>query len=381
MTPKLLYLVTEDWYFCSHRLPIARAARDAGYEVLVATRVDRHGDAIRREGFELLPLNLRRREMRPWRELGALAEIVRLYRRVRPHIVHHVAMKPVVYGSIAARLAGVPVVINALAGLGFVFASSTRRARILRPFLKLALRGLVAGGGCQAVVQNPDDEKLMQGIGVSGERITVIRGSGVDPTAFRPMPEPGGDVVVTMVSRMLWDKGVGELVEAARQLRDGVHRLRVQLVGPSDPENPAAIPEITLRNWEREGVVQWLGQRDDVAELWARSHIAVLPSYREGLPKALLEAAACGRPMVATDVPGCREIVIDGETGLLVPARDSASLAQALARLAGDAGLRKRMGEAARRRVVDHFSQERVAAETLELYQLLAPTSYRALAR
>jgi glycosyltransferase involved in cell wall biosynthesis len=381
MTPKLLYLVTEDWYFCSHRLPIARAARDAGYEVLVATRVDRHGDAIRREGFELLPLNLRRREMRPWRELGALAEIVRLYRRVRPHIVHHVAMKPVVYGSIAARLAGVPVVINALAGLGFVFASSTRRARILRPFLKLALRGLVAGGGCQAVVQNPDDEKLMQGIGVSGERITVIRGSGVDPTAFRPMPEPGGDVVVTMVSRMLWDKGVGELVEAARQLRDGVHRLRVQLVGPSDPENPAAIPEITLRNWEREGVVQWLGQRDDVAELWARSHIAVLPSYREGLPKALLEAAACGRPMVATDVPGCREIVIDGETGLLVPARDSASLAQALARLAADAALRKHMGDAARRRVVDHFSQERVAAETLELYQLLAPTSYRALAR
>jgi glycosyltransferase involved in cell wall biosynthesis len=381
MTPKLLYLVTEDWYFCSHRLPIARAARDAGYEVLVATRVDRHGDAIRREGFELLPLNLRRREMRPWRELGALAEIVRLYRRVRPHIVHHVAMKPVVYGSIAARLAGVPVVINALAGLGFVFASSTRRARILRPFLKLALRGLVAGGGCQAVVQNPDDEKLMQGIGVSGERITVIRGSGVDPTAFRPMPEPSGDVVVTMVSRMLWDKGVGELVEAARQLRDGVHRLRVQLVGPSDPENPAAIPEITLRNWEREGVVQWLGQRDDVAELWARSHIAVLPSYREGLPKALLEAAACGRPMVATDVPGCREIVIDGETGLLVPARDSASLAQALARLAADAALRKHMGDAARRRVVDHFSQERVAAETLELYQLLAPTSYRALAR
>ena len=381
MTPKLLYLVTEDWYFCSHRLPIARAARDAGYEVLVATRVDRHGDAIRREGFELLPLNLRRREMRPWRELGALAEIVRLYRRVRPHIVHHVAMKPVVYGSIAARLAGVPVVINALAGLGFVFASSTRRARILRPFLKLALRGLVAGGGCQAVVQNPDDEKLMQGIGVSGGRITVIRGSGVDPTAFRPMPEPGGDVVVTMVSRMLWDKGVGELVEAARQLRDGVHRLRVQLVGPSDPENPAAIPEITLRNWEREGVVQWLGQRDDVAELWARSHIAVLPSYREGLPKALLEAAACGRPMVATDVPGCREIVIDGETGLLVPARDSASLAQALARLAADAALRKHMGDAARRRVVDHFSQERVAAETLELYQLLAPTSYRALAR
>jgi glycosyltransferase involved in cell wall biosynthesis len=381
MTPKLLYLVTEDWYFCSHRLPIARAARDAGYEVLVATRVDRHGDAIRREGFELLPLNLRRREMRPWRELGALAEIVRLYRRVRPHIVHHVAMKPVVYGSIAARLAGVPVVINALAGLGFVFASSTRRARILRPFLKLALRGLVAGGGCQAVVQNPDDEKLMQGIGVSGERITVIRGSGVDPTAFRPMPEPGGDVVVTMVSRMLRDKGVGELVEAARQLRDGVHRLRVQLVGPSDPENPAAIPEITLRNWEREGVVQWLGQRDDVAELWARSHIAVLPSYREGLPKALLEAAACGRPMVATDVPGCREIVIDGETGLLVPARDSASLAQALARLAADAALRKHMGDAARRRVVDHFSQERVAAETLELYQLLAPTSYRALAR
>lgn len=379
--PILLYLVTEDWYFCSHRLPIARAARDAGFEVMVATRVDRHAGVIRSEGFELAPLKLRRRDWRPWREFAALFEIIRLYRRVRPDIVHHVAMKPVIYGSIAARFYTDCVVVNALAGLGYVFASSNLRARVLRPLVKLALRGLVTGRRCHALVQNPDDEALMLGMGISSRRISVIRGSGVDIRAFRPSPEPVGEIVVTMVSRMLWDKGVGELVEAARRLRQSGSGVRVQLVGPPDHENPAAIPEQTLQDWQREGVIRWLGQRDDVFELWSCSHIAVLPSYREGLPKALLEAAACGRPMVATDVAGCREIVVDGETGLLVPARDAASLTQALVRLAGDAPLRKRMGSAARKRVVEHFSQEHVAEETLALYRLLAPAPFSASAR
>jgi len=375
--PKLLYLVTEDWYFCSHRLPIARAARDAGFEVLVATRVDRHADVIRAEGFEVIALKLRRREMRPWRELGALAEILQLYRRTRPALVHHVAMKPIIYGSIAARLAGVPAVVNAVAGLGFVFASSRLRARVLRPVIRFALRKLVAGRGSRAVVQNPDDALIMEAIGVPADRLCVIRGSGVDLEAFPPKPEPDGEIVITMVSRMLWDKGVGELVAAARELLAAQIKVRVLLVGPPDHDNPAAIPEQTLREWEREGVVRWLGQQDDIAQVWARSHIAVLPSYREGLPKSLLEAAACGRPMVSTDVPGCREIVVDGETGLLVPARDATSLALALGRLAADAALRKRMGAAARARVAEHFSEARVAADTVALYQSLvsAPDS------
>lgn len=373
MRPKLLYLVTEDWYFCSHRLPIARAARDAGFQVLVATRVDRHGDAIREEGFELLPLSLRRRELRPWRELGALTEIVRLYRRTRPDVVHHVAMKPVVYGSIAARLAGVPATVNALAGLGYVFTSPSARARMLRPPLTLALRVMLGGRGTKAIVQNPDDAERLRAIGVDSERIELIRGSGVDTTAFRPRPEPDGEIVATMVSRMLWDKGVGELVEAARILRAAGEGLRVQLVGPPDHENPASIPERTLRGWEREGLVRWLGQRDDIAALWGASHVAVLPSHREGLPKSLLEAAACGRPLVATDVPGCREIAVDGDTGLLVPARDAAALARALRTLAADPALRARMGRNARERVVARFSEQRVAEQTLALYRSLAP--------
>jgi glycosyltransferase involved in cell wall biosynthesis len=223
------------------------------------------------------------------------------------------------------------------------------------------------------VVQNPDDALIMKEIGVSADRICVIRGSGVDLETFRPAPEPGGEITITMVSRMLWDKGVGELVAAARELRTSDTKVRVQLVGPPDYDNPAAIPEQTLRDWEREGVVQWLGQQDDIVQVWARSHIAVLPSYREGLPKSLLEAAACGRPMVSTDVPGCREIVVDGETGLLVPARDATSLARALGRLAADAPLRKRMGAAARRRVAEHFSEARVASDTLALYKSLVP--------
>ena len=174
-----------------------------------------------------------------------------------------------------------------------------------------------------------------------------------------------------MVGRMLWDKGVGELVEAARRLKLTLPTLRILLVGPPDPENPASIPEAELRRWAEEGVVEWLGQREDVAAIWRDAHIGVLPSYREGLPKSLLEAAASGRPLIATDVPGCREIVVDGETGLLVPARDAGALAAALERLATDRVLRERMGAAARERVVARFAEERIAADTLALYRSL----------
>jgi glycosyltransferase involved in cell wall biosynthesis len=180
---------------------------------------------------------------------------------------------------------------------------------------------------------------------------------------------------------MLWDKGVGELVAAARLLKPELPSLRIWLVGPPDAENPASIPESQLTRWVDEGILEWLGQHEDVAALWRQAHIAVLPSYREGLPKSLLEAAASGRPMVAADVPGCREIVVDNETGLLVPARDAVALAGALSRLAGDAALRQRMGAAARHRAVEHFSQERIGSETLALYRSLVPGSCAALAR
>ena len=371
--PVLLYLVTEDWYFWSHRLPIARAARAAGWEVMVATRVAKHGERIRREGFRLVPIGLRRRSLAPWREAAAIAELLRLYRRERPDLVHHVAMKPVLYGSLAAALAGVPAVVNALAGMGYVFTSSGVKARLLRPLIRTAFRWLLDRPNSRLILQNPDDIAVMTEGTVAAERVALIRGSGVDTQLFTPREEPEGTPVAVMVSRMLWDKGVGELVEAARLLRRREVPLRVVLVGPPDPDNPASIPERQLSDWEASGDVAWWGERSDIAEIWAKGQIAVLPSHREGLPKSLLEAAACGRPMVATDVSGCREIVRDGVTGLLVPPGDAGALADALERLARDPGLRRRLGAAARDLVEREFSEEAVVAQTLALYRSLVP--------
>lgn len=371
--PVLLFLITEDWTFWLHRLSTARAARDAGWDVVVATRVAAHGDKIRSEGFRLVPIGMRRRSLAPWRELATMVELIRLYRRERPDLVHHVAMKPVIYGSLAAGIAGVPAVVNALTGMGYVFTSRELKARLLRPLIRLAFHWLLDRSNSRLIVQNSDDAATLAATMVAKQRVALIRGSGVDTREFAPSEESAGAPVAVMVSRMLRDKGVLELVEAARLLQRRAVSLRVVLVGWSDPENPTAIAERELQAWDAAGVISWRGERSDIAEIWAASHIAVLPSYREGLPKSLLEAAACGRPMIAADVPGCREIVRDGETGLLVPPRDAEALAAALERLAGDAALRRRMGAAARELVERALSDEMIVAQTLALYRSLRP--------
>jgi len=370
---KILYLVTEDWYFWSHRLPIARASRDRGFEVVVATRVQSHGDRIAGEGFRVVPLGWRRRSLHPWNETKALIELVRVYRRERPDIVHHIALKPAVYGSLAARLTGARAVVNTVAGMGYVFTSRELKARLLSPPLKSAFRFLFNRPNVRVIIQNPDDgNALAEYCGVGRDKTVLIRGSGVDLSRFAPRPEPAGRPNVTMVSRMLWDKGVGELVEAAKRLREANDPIDVTLVGVPDPENPASISNAQLEAWQREGLVRWLGYREDVAKVWADSTIAVLPTtYGEGVPKALIEAAACGRAVIATDVPGCREIVLPGESGLLVPPRDSDALLEAIRRLSHDPALRKRMGEKGREHAVGGFSEETVVEQTLALYDSL----------
>lgn len=374
---KLLFLVTEDWYFCSHRLPIARAARDAGFAVTVATRVNRHGAQIRAEGFELVPLAMKRANSNPLRELLALWEITRLYRRLRPDIVHHVAVKPALVGSLAARFAGIPRVVNAIAGLGYVFASPSLKAQLLRPVISLGFRALLNGPLNRVIVQNPDDQRLLaERRLVAPERMALIKGSGVDLAHYRPAPEPAtgpaAPPVAALVSRMIWDKGIGVLVEAARILKTRGVALKILLAGQPDEENPAKIPVQQLQDWHNEGIVEWVGFCDDVAGLWARSHIAVLPSwYGEGVPKSLLEAAASGRPIVAVHGPGLREVVRDGVTGILIPPRDATALAAALQRLAEDAGLRGRLGQAARALAEQDFGEAAVIRDTLVLYRTL----------
>ena len=370
--PKLLFTVGDDGFFCSHRMPVARAARDAGFAVAVACPVAAHGATIRAEGMRVLPVPMKRGRVSPLADLRTVAALWRLYRAERPDIVHHVAMKPVLYGAVAARLAGAPVAVGALTGLGYVFSSRDLRARLLRPLLSRGLRWALNGRRSTCLTQNPDDAAFFAGLGVDPRRIAVIPGSGVDTSRFAPSPEPDGPVRVTMVSRMLWDKGVGEFVEAARAARAHRPELRFALVGAPDEGNPAAVPSARLEAWQAEGVVEWQGRRDDIPAVWRDSHIAVLPSYyAEGLPKALIEAASCARPIVAADVPGSREIAREGESALLVPPRDPAALATAILRLADDPALRARLGAGGRRLVEREFSEERITAATLALWRRL----------
>ncbi len=366
---KIIYLVSEDWYFCSHRLPLGIAAREAGAEVVVATRVKKHGPQIEAGGLRLAPIDMRRSGTNPFTDIATIRQITDLYRREQPDLVHHVALKPILYGGYAAWRTGVPAVVNAVAGMGFIFISEGLFARTIRPFVARAQRSLMNRANTRTILQNPDDVALYrESIGVEGERLTVIPGAGVDIEKFAYVPEPFGAPIAVCVSRMLRDKGIYELVAATRLLHEKGIELRVRLIGPTD-ENPASIPRATLAEWNREGIVEVVGASDDIAGEYARAHIAVLPSYREGLPKSLLEAAACGRPIVATDVPGCREVCIEGETGLRVPARSVEPLAAALERLAVDPNLRRRFGENARRRAETVFAEGIINGQTLALYE------------
>ncbi len=371
-SPRLLFFVTEDWYFCSHRLPIAIAAKQAGFDVWVLTREMAHGDVIRGAGLTLFPITLTRGGIHPLRELALLLRVVLAYRQIRPDIVHHVAMKPVIYGSIVARVIRGARVVNALGGMGYMFTSRDLTARLLRPIAEFWLGLALRRKGSVTLLQNPDDLTLLCGLGiVKRDSVSLIPGSGVDTRRFHPVPPPAGAITVVLAARMLRDKGVLEFVEAARQLGGLSPTLRFVLAGDNDPSNPASISSQQLRAWVAEGVVEWWGWRDDMAAVYQSAHIACLPSYREGLPKSLQEAASCGLPIVTTDVPGCREVVRAEQNGILIPHRDATALAKALARLIADAPLRAKMGEKSREIAEREFSIQNVVAHTLETYRSL----------
>jgi glycosyltransferase involved in cell wall biosynthesis len=364
--PKLLFLVTEDWYFCSHRLPVARAARNAGFAVSVATRVRDHGAAIRAEGFALHALGWKRRGDGLFGHLRALVEIVRLYRHERPDLVYHVALKPVLFGGIAARLAGLRLggVVSAVMGLGIEFTGGAGwRQHALGWGLRLA-----AGTG-RIVVQNPENRAALAGFGIDPGRIALIPGSGVDTEHFAALPDPPGPpLAVAMVGRMLRSKGVLDAVAAVRKLRAEGRAVELVLAGAADPDSRDSLSNSELAALAREPGVKWLGHVDDVREVWRRAAIALLPSsYGEGVPKALLEAASCARPIIASDMPGCRDVVIPGETGLLISVHDVDALAAAITRLAGDPELRRQMGEKGRQRAVGEFSEATIARQTVAL--------------
>jgi glycosyltransferase involved in cell wall biosynthesis len=375
--PRLLYVVSEDWYFLSHRLPMARAARDAGFEVHVATRVKDGAAAIAAERFILHPIPFARGQLSPLASLRTISALRRIHRTGTPTVTHHVSLQPSVLGLIAALGLAAPSV-NALTGLGYSFTSPAVKARTVKFAIGSALRLLLDRAGVISLVQNDDDRAALMALGIPESRIALIAGSGVDIARFTPLPEPAGPPTVAFVGRLLDDKGIRTLVAAHRLLRTAGADTRLLIAGTPDPANPASVPLDEAASWNEEPGITWLGQVDDIRGLWARAHIAVLPSRREGLPLSLLEAAACGRAMVATDVPGCRVIVIPGETGLLVPVDDASKLADAIGRLLRETELRAQFAAAAQRLVVERFSADIIGRQIVALYRRLldAPNSF-----
>jgi glycosyltransferase involved in cell wall biosynthesis len=370
---KVLFLFTEDWYFWSHALQLARKLRDSGVEVVVMTRLGDFQQAIEQEGFRLIPWCVVRRNMNPFREVTPLFEVCRAYRRERPDLVHHVALKPIIHGGIAAQVSGVIRSVNGVVGLGHVFVNNTLKMKVVRRMVVVLLRFALMPSLALAVFQNEDNRRVLLRLGVMpAEQTSLIRGAGVDDGAFLPTPEPQGPPVIMMVSRMLREKGVEDFVRAAHKLRGEAVSARFVLVGKPDPGNPGSIHESQLNTWCTSGVVEWWGNRDDMPNVIGQSNIVCFPSfYSEGVPRVLLEAASCGRAIVTTDTPGCRDVVRHGENGILVPPHDPMALAKALKELIQDPQRRAKMAWTGRQIVVNEFSQGIVIEQMMEVYRSL----------
>lgn len=345
--------------------------RERGHEVVLMSPPGEYGERLQAAGFRWISFPLSRKGVNPLIELGVLKRLTRIYAQEKPDLVHHFTVKCVTYGSVAAKRAGVPHIVNAITGLGHVFVENGLSVKLLRLIVSGMYRKAMRG--TQVIFQNPDDRRLFQEMGLVNEAQSVlIRGSGIDMNRFTPLPEPETSTsLVVLPARILWNKGVGEFVEAAHILRSEGIPARFALVGVADSGNPAAVSLVQLGEWQKEGVVEWWGWQEDIKVVFAMAHIVCLPSYREGVPRVLAEAAACGRALVATNVPGCREIVRDGENGFLVPPRDAPALAEALRKLIKDAYLRREMGRRGRKIVEAEFSTERVVSETIAVYERL----------
>lgn len=371
---KIVLFANTDWYLYNFRRSLALALQRQGFDLLLLSPPGPYGEALRALGLRWLPVPMERRSLNPLREARLLGWLVALLRRERPHLVHGFTIKCAIYGSLAARAAGVPARVNAVAGMGYVFTSRDATAKLLRPLVRSLMRAALGRRDARLILQNPDDVALFERAGlVDRACIRLIRGSGVDCSRFaaRRVRDPARPLRVLLAARLLWDKGVAEFVAAARRLRDEGRTLEFLLAGAPDPGNPAAVPEGTVRGWADEGVLRWLGHVEDMPALLGNVDVVVLPSYREGLPRGLIEAAACALPLITTDVPGCREVVTDGVDGLRVRVRDPVALARAIARLQDDPALARRLGLAAREKARAQFDERIVIEQTQAVYREL----------
>jgi len=371
----IMFVVNAPEFFLSHRLPLAISAKSAGYEVHVATASSPDVESIRAQGFTHHIIPFARSGQNPLSELKTLLQLIRLFRHIKPDLVHLITIKPVLYGGIAARIAGVRSVVSAVSGLGTVFLADSTSAKLRRWFVTRLYTAAFRQKRLAVIFQNPDDRDTLTSLGaLQPTQARMIRGSGVSLADYPFVPEPAGIYVVVMAARLLRDKGVLEFVEAARLLKQRGVKVQMRLIGSPDPGNPTSVKQQVIAQWEQEDCIQLLGFRNDIANQYAAANIVCLPSYREGLPKSLVEAAACGRAVVTTDVPGCRDAITPDVTGLLVPVKDATSLADAIQKLIEKPELRKQMGQAGRALAEEAFAIEKIVDQHMNIYQeLLEP--------
>jgi glycosyltransferase involved in cell wall biosynthesis len=369
--PKLLFVATEDWFFASHFLPMVRAARELDFDVAVIARERQHRRQIEAAGAKLIALEAERRSLDPralYRQIGALKRLIAVE---RPDILHCIALKPIALAGLAGKLAGVERRVYALTGLGFLGAKQGVIAGVARFFVTLWLREAIDGPRVRFLFENPDDPVTLGLDPLDAGKVALVGGAGVDPLLLMPEPmPPAPPLKVALVARMLWSKGVDLAVEAVRLAREQGARVELTIHGAPDPSNPKAIPETTLREWASRPGVSWAGPTRDVEAVWRGHHLCILPSRGgEGLPRSILEAAACGRPILTTNVPGCRSFVRDGQDGMVVPAEDVAALAKALLAFAAAPALTERMGTSARARLIDGHTERDVMNAVKGLYR------------
>jgi glycosyltransferase involved in cell wall biosynthesis len=373
----ILYFVAEDWYFWSHRKLLALAALDKGYDVYVVSRVNNHGQKIEDLGFKLIPITIDRHGKNIIKELKLLKEIIKIYRRIRPDIVHQIAIKPILYGTIATLFTRTTKIANTFPGLGYVFESKRFKDISIRFFLINIFKLLFMLRPVKVIVQNKDNANLLISEGVCKEKdLSLIRGSGVDLREYVQSDDVSDTPIILFASRLLWQKGIADFVAAASIVRKNITNVRFVIVGEPDKNNPNSVPEATLNEWNEGGLVEWWGYQSQMPKTLSKVKMVVLPSfYGEGVPKILIEAAACEKPIITTDMPGCREIVIHKHNGFLVEPHSPEAIAEHVKQLLEDDELCKQMGKEGRRLVESEFSIEKVNLETLLIYdELLGAT-------
>ena len=383
MATALLFANT-DWYLFNFRLPLAHELQERGFKVLLVSPPGPYAEHLRHEGFTWYEAPMHRRSLNPWREMRLILWLYRLMQKERVTVFHGFTLKSVIYGSIAARWVGEIRRINSIDGLGYVFTSDQWRAKLLKPLVSGLLRLALSGADSKVVLLNRDDIALFkQSSWVRDDQIVWIPGTGVDCERFQPpctdasVTEESRTIRVLLSCRLLWDKGIKEFVAASEQLKNQGLDVEFWLAGAPDPGNPASVPEHQLARWEKAGLVHLLGHVSDMPDLYRQVDIVALPSYREGLPTGLVEAGACGLPVVATDVPGCRDVVENGQTGLLVPPQNAEALADALNALAQQPQLRSTLGQAARARVLQLFEKALIIRQTLTLYSTMRDAEFK----